>query len=110
MKLAIDAGADGIEHNTPLRSQDNQTLARMARLKMSLMAGSGAFYVQRIDTTQSIDALDRAQIELLPEDILSSHRSGIESLHRQTNHMKKSGGDVIFLFEQRVFRDDSFLT
>jgi imidazolonepropionase-like amidohydrolase len=91
VKLAIDAGADGIEHNAPLRSQDDQTLARMAQHKMSLMAGAGAFWVQRIDTTGLIGVFDQAQITLLPGDILCALRAGIDSLHRQTDQMKKSG-------------------
>ena len=91
VKLAIDAGADGIEHNAPLRSQDDHTLARMAQHKMSLMAGAGAFFLQRIDTTGLIDVLDPAQRQLLPEDILLALRTGIESLHTQTDQMKKRG-------------------
>lgn len=91
MKLAIEAGADGIEHNAPLRSQDDQTLARMARQNMSLMAGAGAFYVQRIDTNGLIGVIGQAQRELLPVDIVSALRAGIESLRGQTDQMKKSG-------------------
>jgi imidazolonepropionase-like amidohydrolase len=91
VKLAIDAGADGIEHNAPLRSQDNTTLARMAQNKISLMAGAGAFYVQRIDSSGLIDELDQAQIRLFPADILSALRAGIGSLHSQTLQMKRSG-------------------
>jgi imidazolonepropionase-like amidohydrolase len=91
VKLAIDAGADGIEHNAPLRSQDGRTLPRMARLSMSLMPGSGAFYVQRIDTTRYIDVFDAAQMKLLPAEILAALRTGIESMHRQTDQMRESG-------------------
>ncbi len=91
VKLAIDAGADGIEHNAPLRSQDNHTLARMAQDTMSLMAGAGAFYVQRIDSTGLIDVFDHAQRQMLPKDILSALRAGIDSLHRQTHQMEKAG-------------------
>ena len=91
VQLAIDAGADGIEHNAPLRSQDDRTLARMAQQNMSLMAGAGAFYIQRIDTTALIRSLDRALTMLLPDDILSALHTGIESMQGQTDQMKKSG-------------------
>ena len=91
VKLAIDAGADGIEHNAPLRSQDSTTLVRMAQNKMSLMAGEGAFYVQRIDSSGLIDELDQAQTRLFPADILSALRAGMGSLHAQTLQMKRSG-------------------
>ena len=91
VKLAIDAGADGIEHNAPLRSQDGQLLAQMAQHKMSLMAGAGAFYVQRIDTTDLIDVFDHAQNQLFPRAILSALHTGMDSLHRQTDQMKKAG-------------------
>jgi len=91
VRLAIDAGADGIEHNAPLRSQIAGTLARMAQGKMSLMAGAGAFYVQRIDSTGLIDGLDQAQTRLFPADILSALHAGIGSLHDQTLEMTGSG-------------------
>jgi imidazolonepropionase-like amidohydrolase len=91
VKLAMDAGADGIEHNAPLRSQDNETLARMARSKISLMAGAGAYYLQRIDGTGFIDELDKAQTRLFPADILSALRAGFGSLKGQTLQMTRSG-------------------
>ncbi len=100
--LAIDAGADGIEHNAPLRSQDSHVLARMARLRMSLMAGAGAFFVQRLDTTRAIGVFDRAQARLLPEEVLAALRAGIDSLHRQTDHMKESGWNA-------AHRQESFI-
>ena len=91
VRLAIDAGVDGIEHNAPLRSQDDQMLVRMAARKISLMAGSGAFYVQRIDSTNLIGAFDQAQRQLFPGDVLSALHAGIDTLHRQTEQMKLSG-------------------
>jgi imidazolonepropionase-like amidohydrolase len=91
VKLAIDAGADGIEHNAPLRSQDTKTLTQMARQHMWSMAGAGAFYVQRIDATGLIDVFDEPQTRLLPDDILSALHSGIDSLHKQTSQMKQAG-------------------
>ncbi len=93
VRLAIDAGADGIEHNAPLRSQNGEILARMAEKGMSLMAGSGAFYIQRIDTTGLIGGLDPAQTRLLPADVISALRKGIDSLNRQTRQMRSSGWD-----------------
>ncbi|MEN6310824.1 MAG: amidohydrolase family protein, partial [Acidobacteriota bacterium] len=89
-----DAGADGIEHNAPLRSQDAQVLARMARRHMSSMAGAGAFFLQRIDETGLIDGRGRAQSLLFPADVLAALRSGMDALHRQTLEMKQSGWDA----------------
>jgi len=91
VNLAIEAGADGIEHNAPLRSQDAGVLSRMAQLHMSLMTGAGGLYLQRIDTTGLIDTLDYPQGRLLPEDVLSALRAGIQSLHKQTRDMIQSG-------------------
>ena len=91
--LAIEAGADGIEHNAPLRSRDSVTLARLAGKGISLMAGAGAFYIQRIDTTGSIDEFDPPQMRLLPADIIAALRGGIDTLNVQTLRMKNSGWD-----------------
>jgi imidazolonepropionase-like amidohydrolase len=91
VKLAIDAGADGIEHNAPLRSQEGRLLAQMAQHKMSLMAGAGAFYIQRIDSTGLIDVFDAAERQLFPGGILSALHAGIDSLHSQTDQMKNAG-------------------
>jgi imidazolonepropionase-like amidohydrolase len=93
VKLAIDAGADGIEHNAPLRSRDEHILNLIAEKRMSLMAGSGAFWLQRIDTTRLIDAFDPGEIAVFREDVLSALHLGIDSLHKQTQQMKNSGWD-----------------
>lgn len=92
--LAIGAKADGIEHNAPLRSKNEHILGLMAQEGMSLMAGSGAFWLQRIDTTGLIDSLDLAQMRLYPDDVISALRLGIDSVHRQTQQMKNSGWDA----------------
>jgi imidazolonepropionase-like amidohydrolase len=94
VKLAIEAGADGIEHNAPLRSRDEHILSLMADRGMSLMAGTGAFWLQRIDTTALIDSLGVSQVKLFPHDVLSALRLGIDSVHRQTQQMKNSGWDA----------------
>jgi imidazolonepropionase-like amidohydrolase len=94
VRLAIDAGADGIEHNAPLRAQDGSILTAMAQKGMSLMAGGGHFYLQRIDTTHFIDSLDAVQQRLFPQEILSALYKGIDSVHRQTQLMKLSGWDA----------------
>ncbi|HEY6951942.1 MAG TPA: amidohydrolase family protein [Bacteroidota bacterium] len=91
VRLAINAGADGIEHNAPLRSKNEDLLKLMGHRGMSLMAGSGAFWLQRIDTTATIDSLDPPQKKLFPEEILSALHLGIDSVHRQTQQMKNSG-------------------
>ncbi len=91
VKLALDAGADGIEHNAPLRSQDGELLRRMAKKGMSLMAGAGAFYIERIDTTGLIGRFDQAQTDLLPADIVAALHRGIDTLNKQTQEMKNSG-------------------
>lgn len=95
VNLAIEAGADGIEHNAPLRSQGDEILARMAEGGMSLMAGAGAFYIQRIDTTGLIGRFDPAQTRLLPADVISALRNGIDSLNRQTLQMRRSGWNPV---------------
>jgi imidazolonepropionase-like amidohydrolase len=91
VRLAIDAGADGIEHNAPLRASDEEVLARMAEKKMWLMAGAGHFWLQRIDGDGLIDALGEAQEKLLPQDLLLALRAGLNTLHEQTAQMKRSG-------------------
>jgi imidazolonepropionase-like amidohydrolase len=91
VRLAIDAGADGIEHNAPLRSRDEGVLTQMAAKKMSLMAGAGHFWLQRIDGDGLIDALGADQERMLPEDLLLALRSGLGILHEQTAQMKRSG-------------------
>lgn len=95
VNLAIEAGADGIEHNAPLRSQGDEILARMAEGGMSLMAGAGAFYIQRIDTTGLIGRFDPVQTRLLPADVISALRNGIDSLNRQTLQMRRSGWNPV---------------
>jgi imidazolonepropionase-like amidohydrolase len=94
VKLAIDARADGIEHNAPLRSKDEHILDLMAQKGMSLMPGSGAFWLQRIDTTALIDSLDPFQMRLFPHGVPSALQRGIDSVHRQTRQMKSSGWDA----------------
>ncbi|HUI63308.1 MAG TPA: amidohydrolase family protein, partial [Bacteroidota bacterium] len=64
---------------------------QMARQKMSLMAGAGHFYVQRIDTTGLIDRFDIAQKRLLPGEILSALKAGLGVLHEQTHQMRENG-------------------
>jgi imidazolonepropionase-like amidohydrolase len=91
VRLAIDAGADGVEHNAPLRAQDPGILARMAERHMSLMAGAGHFFLQRIDTTGLIDSFDDPQRRFLPSDVLAALRAGLGHLHEQTSEMAKSG-------------------
>jgi len=93
VKLAIDADADGIEHNAPLRSKNDQILGFMAHKSMSLMAGGGAFWLQRIDTTALIDLLDPPQMNLFSNDVLSSLRLGIDSVHKETQQMRNAGWD-----------------
>jgi imidazolonepropionase-like amidohydrolase len=91
VQLAIDAKADGIEHNAPLRSKKDSVLLQMKNNGMSLMAGGGHFFIQRIDTTCIIDSLDLPQLKCFNKEILDSLHSGIDSLHRQTKIMKKNG-------------------
>ncbi len=93
VQLAIDAGADGIEHNAPLRATDDRILRLISQKSMSVMAGSGAFWLQRIDTTGYIDSLDPSQFHLFSSDVLSSLRLGIDSVHKETRQMKKNGWD-----------------
>lgn len=103
VKLAIDAGADGIEHNAPLRPKNESILSLMAGKGMSLMAGAGHSFCQRIDTTGLIDSLDEAQVKFFTGDILNALHSGIDSLHRQTRLMKNNGWDA-------KKRQESFIT
>jgi len=91
VKLAIEARADGIEHNAPLRAKDTLTLLQMVRQNMSLMAGAGHFYVQRIDTSGLIDRFDIAQKRLFPAEVLEALEAGMKVLHEQTRQMSQSG-------------------
>ncbi len=91
VRLAIKAGADGIEHNAPLRVKDAALLAEMARKGMTLMAGSGEFYVQRFEDGSLGDPVGAAAGRLFPEDVVSALRRGADSLRKQTAEMKGSG-------------------
>ncbi len=91
VQLAVGAGADGIEHNAPLRVKDEALLKEMARRGMSLMAGSGEFYVQRFDDAGLGDPVGTAASRLFPEEVVSALRRGADSLRKQTAEMEKSG-------------------
>jgi len=93
VRLAIEAGADGIEHNAPLRVRDAALLAEMARKGMTLMAGSGEFYVQRFEDAGLGDPIGAAALRLFPDDIVSALRRGADLLRAQTADMKRSGWD-----------------
>ena len=93
VRLAIEAGADGIEHNAPLRVKDDTLLAEMARKGMTLMAGSGEFYVQRFEDGSLGDPVGPAASRLFPGDVVSALRAGAETLRKQTAEMKRSGWD-----------------
>jgi imidazolonepropionase-like amidohydrolase len=114
VQLAVNGKADGIEHNAPLRSKDDSILSQMKNNGMSLMAGAGHFFIQRIDTTFMIDELDSPQVKFLAKEILDSLRSGIDSLHRQTNIMKQNGWNatqrqISFMNEMRHARKEGIL-
>jgi imidazolonepropionase-like amidohydrolase len=94
VQLAIEAGADGIEHNAPLRVKDEALLKEMARRGMTLMAGSGEFYVQRFNDAGLGDPVGTAASRLFPEEVVSALRRGADSLREQTAEMKKSGWDA----------------
>lgn len=94
VRLAVDAGADGIEHNAPLRVKDEGLLREMARKKMTVMAGSGEFYVQRFEDPGFGDPVGSAAARLFPDDIVSALRRGVDSLRSQTAQMKTSGWDA----------------
>lgn len=91
VRLAIEAGADGIEHNAPLRVMDAALLADMAKKGMTLMAGSGEFYVQRFEDAGLGDPIGAAALRLFPDDIVSALRRGADLLQAQTVEMKRSG-------------------
>lgn len=94
VRLAIDAGADGIEHNAPLRVKDEAWLREMARKEMTLMAGSGEFYVQRFEDAGFGDPVGPAATRLFPDEVTSALRQGADSLRNQTAQMKTSGWDA----------------
>jgi len=94
VRLAIDAGADGIEHNAPLRVKDEAWLREMARKKMTLMAGSGEFYVQRFEDAGFGDSVGPAATRLFPDEVASALRRGADFLRNQTAQMKTSGWDA----------------
>lgn len=91
VRLAIEAGADGIEHNAPLRLKDDALLAEMARKGMTLMAGSGEFYVQRFEDGGLGDPAATEASLLFPEDVVSALRRGADTLRKQTAEMRRSG-------------------
>ena len=93
VRLAVEAGADGIEHNAPLRLKDDALLAEMAKKGMTLMAGSGEFYVQRFEDGSLGDPIGAAAGRLFPKDVVSALRRGAETLREQTAEMKRSGWD-----------------
>jgi imidazolonepropionase-like amidohydrolase len=94
VRLAIEAGADGIEHNAALRVKDEALLKEMARKGMALMAGSGEFYVQRFEDVGLGDPVGPAATRLFPEHVLLALRRGADTLRNQTTQMKKSGWDA----------------
>lgn len=91
VRLAVDAGADGIEHNAPLRVKDDALLKEMARKGMTLMAGSGEFYVQRFEDGSLGEPVAMEASRLFPEDVMSALRRGVDALREQTAEMKRSG-------------------
>ena len=93
VRLAVEAGADGIEHNAPLRVKDETLLKEMARRGMTLMAGSGEFYVQRFDDSGLGDPIGAAARRLFPGEVVSALRRGADTLRKQTAEMKTSGWD-----------------
>jgi imidazolonepropionase-like amidohydrolase len=94
VRLAVDAGADGIEHNAPLRVKDGALLREIARKGMTLMAGAGEFYVQRFEDTGFGDPVGSAATRLFPDEVVSALRHGADSLRNQTAQMKTSGWDA----------------
>jgi imidazolonepropionase-like amidohydrolase len=93
VRLAIEAGADGIEHNASLRVNDDALLKEMARRGMTIMAGSGEFYVQRFDDGGLGDPVGTAASRLFPGEVVAALRRGADSLRKQTAEMKTSGWD-----------------
>lgn len=93
VRLAIDAGADGIEHNAPLRVKDEAWLGEVARNGTTLMAGSGEFYVQRFEDPGLGDPVGPEAARLFPADVLSALRLGAATLRDQIKQMRASGWD-----------------
>jgi len=91
VQLAIDAGADSIEHNAPLRAKDENVLPEMARRHIALMAGGGSFYVQRWGSWAPNHVLDPAARRLFPPEIVAQFSRVGEGLRAQTEQMKKQG-------------------
>jgi imidazolonepropionase-like amidohydrolase len=91
VRLAIEAGADGIEHNAPLRLKDDALLSEMAKKGMTLMAGSGEFYVQRFADAALGDPVGGGARRLFPEDVVAALLRGADVLRSQTADMTRSG-------------------
>ncbi|HWP41738.1 MAG TPA: amidohydrolase family protein [Blastocatellia bacterium] len=91
--LAIEAGVDSIEHNAPLRVKNEKLLFEMARRGISVMAGAGGFYVQRMGEQDLNSVLDSAPKALLPKEIIPMLHRVSDSLLEQTGDMKKGGWD-----------------
>ncbi len=93
VQLAIEAGADSIEHNAALRAKDAKVLPAMAQRQIALMAGGGGFYVQRWAPWEPDNVLDPAGSQLYPPEIVALFAKVGEGLRAQTEEMKKQGWD-----------------
>jgi imidazolonepropionase-like amidohydrolase len=92
VQLAIDGGADGIEHNAPLRAGDH-VLEEMASRHMFVIAGAGGFYVQRYESTNPAALMDAPVRQVLPPAVISALEKAAVALGQQTGEMKKQGWD-----------------
>jgi imidazolonepropionase-like amidohydrolase len=92
VQLAIDGGADGIEHNAPLRAGD-QVLEEMAARHMFVIAGAGSFYVQRYQSANPLAMVDAPARQVFPPTVVSALEKAAVALGQQTGEMKKQGWD-----------------
>jgi len=90
VRLAIDAGFDGIEHNAPLRAGE-AVLRAMATKHMFLVAGIGDFYVQRGASGDAVSMVGDSARRVFPVVVVSALEQTAIALQQQTAEMKKQG-------------------
>jgi imidazolonepropionase-like amidohydrolase len=116
VRLAIDAGVDGIEHNAPLRVADPAVLREIAAKRIFVVSGAGTLYTQRIE---SFDSGASARIgssarRVLPPPVAAALEQAVTTLQQQTVHMKQQGWDPVqvqrrFAREMQQARDAGVL-
>ena len=95
VKLAVAAGVDSLEHNAPLRLQDDKTYAEIVQRGIIVVPGIGNFVARFeplwVDAKQIPEEPLRSK---LPPILISGMQSHAEELRQQALEMKKNGFDA----------------